>query len=146
MGVCALPPSCKIARLIRDVPTHQAQAEFLVDRGATLSHRLARLPSALSMNIMVSVRACQLLGDVAAWNYCGNFLTLCSCAPRLGITVCQAPVNELFDAPPASSAFRNSVANVADERFELTDRMHAFASLVNEIKGERIGAFRFLLA
>ena len=98
------------------------------------------------MNIMVAVRACQLLGDAAAWNYCGNFsICVLMCAP-LGIKVCQVRVNDLSDALPASSAFRNSVANVADERFELIDRMHAFASLVNENKGERIRAFRFLLA
>ena len=33
--------------------------------------------SILSMNIVAAVRGCQLLGDAAAWNYCGNFLTLC---------------------------------------------------------------------
>ena len=74
---------------------------------------MARLLSTLSMNIMVAVRACQLLGDAAAWNYCGNFsICVLMCAP-LGIKVCQVRVNDLSDALPASSAFRNSVANVS---------------------------------
>ena len=55
----------------------QTQAAFLEDLGATLSHRLARLLSILSLSIVVAIRACQLLGDGAGWNYCGDLSTLC---------------------------------------------------------------------